>query len=128
MAVADDACAAPEPTRPNPLLPSPARDQAVLLTVESETALERPISDSGARKREKSDVVALTLPSCPTVSRWPPAAWMPATVATISVVVPSGVCAERKENRSAPFFFIQPAATALVTVPSSFVPGAYSRT
>src|ERR1700716_3534320 len=122
MAVAADACAAPAPKNPNPVLPSPARDQAVLSRLKSAAALEGPISDMGARKREKRDVVALTLPSSPTASRWLPAASMPATVAITSVVTPSGVCADRKENRSWPFFFIQPAATALVTVPSSFVP------
>src|SRR5260370_30530900 len=116
MAVAADVCAAPAPSEPTPFLPSPARDQAVLSTLISATALEGPISDTGARKREKSDVVALTLPSCPTASRWPPA-WIPATVAIMSVVVPSGVCTEWKENKSSPFFFIQPAATALLLGP-----------
>src|SRR6266566_6119966 len=122
MAVAADACAAPAPTNPNPLRPSPALDQAVLSTVLSATALEGPTSDRGARKREKVDVVAFTSPSTPTASLWSLAAWMPATVANSSVFVPSGICAEWKENRNPPFFFIQPAATDLVTLPSTLVP------
>src|ERR1700747_1254115 len=122
MAVVADACAAPAPSNPNPLRPSPARDQAVLSVLLSATALEGPISETGARKRENVDVVALTLPSGPTAIRWSPAAWMRAIVVIISVVVPSGVCAEWKENKSSPFLFIQPAALAVVTVPSSFVP------
>src|SRR5258708_36720858 len=113
MAVAADACAAPEPSKPNPFLPSPARDQAVLLTVGSATALEGPVIEIGARNRDKTDVVAFASPSSPTASRWPPAAWMPATVAKVLVVVRSGVCAEGQGNKSPPFFCTHPVATAM---------------
>src|SRR5260370_17991851 len=111
MAVAAEAWAAPAPTNPNPLLPSPARDQAVLSTLISAAALEGPINDTGARNRENSDVVALTLPSCPTANRWPPA-WITPTAAIMSVVVPLGVFAEWKAHKSSPFFFIHPPSTA----------------
>src|SRR5258708_31770923 len=122
MVVGGEGWAGPGATKSNPLRPSPARDQAVLSTVLSATALEGPTSDRGARKRENVDVVAFTSPSTPTASLWSLAAWMPATVANSSVFVPSGICAEWKENRNPPFFFIQPAATDLVTVPSTLVP------
>src|ERR1700687_4497464 len=85
IAVVADACAAPAPSNPNPLRPSPARDQAVLSRLLSATALEGPISEMGARQREKVDGVPFTGPPGPPASRWPPAAAMPATVAIISV-------------------------------------------
>jgi hypothetical protein len=58
IAVPTDACAAPAPSKPKPFRPSPDRDHAVFCTVESATALDGPISETGARIRAKLEVVA----------------------------------------------------------------------
>jgi hypothetical protein len=63
IAVPTDACAAPAPSKPKPFRPSPDRDHAVFCTVESATALDGPISETGARMRSKVEVLALISPS-----------------------------------------------------------------
>src|ERR1700730_12539423 len=66
IAVPADACAAPAPSRPKPLLPSPDRDHAVFTCDVSATALDGPINETGARIRARGEVVALISPSLPT--------------------------------------------------------------
>src|SRR5258708_12918720 len=64
-AVPTDACAAPAPSKPKPFRPSPDRDHAVFCRLESETALDGPMSETGARTRAKAEVVALISPYLP---------------------------------------------------------------
>src|SRR4029077_19607950 len=66
IAVLAEACAAPARSKPKPFRPSPDRDHAVFCRVESETALDGPMSETGARTRAKAEVVALISPSLPT--------------------------------------------------------------
>src|SRR6266436_8729431 len=66
IAVPTDACAAPAPSKPKPFRPSPDRDHAVFSKVESPTAFDGPISETGARIHAKVEVVALISPSLPT--------------------------------------------------------------
>src|SRR5579863_8495284 len=66
IAVPADACAAPVPSNPKPFWPSPERDKAVFCVVMSATPLDGPISEAGARRRARVDVVALISPSLPT--------------------------------------------------------------
>src|ERR1700731_3104452 len=61
--VPPEACAAPAPSKPKPFRPSTARGHAGFCRVESATALDGPISETGARSRAKVEVVALISPS-----------------------------------------------------------------
>src|SRR5258708_8621942 len=62
IAVPTDACAAPAPSKPKPFRPSPDRDHAVFCKVESETALDGPISKPAARIPPTAEVVPLISP------------------------------------------------------------------